>query len=265
MKLFIDIVVGVLLGIQFGFLGGLMFASYLDKNIKQDNQGIIEQLITPGSTIAASAIAMIGVVLLICSKDALKEKSRRNKLIATRSLFFTTLLKLDEIIKNYNLKACHEDKFDIEISQTLTDSEMKSIKIVTENSNKNIQRNLGNLLAFYQIAVLKYEKYVSSSSHLKLSTMMMSDALKDLIVHLISLRSLIQCHYIYGYNGDFDNFKLDLNQAMTRFHEMLYTFESYNESTNTGSKLDELRAYAYEQKNMGFLGKKYVEKIVQNA
>lgn len=265
MKLFIDIAVGAILGIQFGFLGGLMFASYLDKNIKQNSQGIIELLIAPGSTIAASAIAMIGVVLLIYSKDALEEKSRRSKLIAARPLFFTTLLKLDEIIENYNLKACHEDEFDIKISQTLTDSELKSIKMVIESSNNNIQRNLGNLLAFHQIAILKYENYIKSSSHLKLSTMTMSDALKDLIVHLISLRSLIQCHYIYGYNGDFDNFELDLNEARTRFHEMLHTFESYNGSTTSGSKLDEIHAYAYKQKKMGFLEEKYIKNLVQNA
>lgn len=225
---FMQFAMGAVFGILAGFIMGILFEAFLVEQIKRNNIDIIDKFITPITTIASSMIAVIGVAIVISNQDTIAEKARINKLIATRSSLMAALVDLEDICRNYTLLACHGSNYTPHRKTlVLSGSNKKAISLVIENSRQKHQRSLGDLFTFFHIAVSKYEEFIYTMSR----NHEMSEKLMDLVVHLISLRSLIQCYYLYGIDRDFDNFDPDIENAKAMFNKMLLTFEEYDGHT----------------------------------
>lgn len=268
--------VGRMFGLQSGFVVGFMagfgFALFAGaiSGFGLQWQSIayaIDKFSTPLTTITASGIATYGVYLAITNEDRLAEEARKNRLIATRISLLAALVDLENICKDYTLLACHGSKYKPKIdSLDLSDSNKKVISLMIENSRQRHQISLGNLFTFFHIAVSMYEDYIKDKKYIVVLDGEMSGRLKNLIVHFISLRSLIQCYYLYGMDGNFDNFEPDITDAYDKFNKMIETFEEYNDHKTPTLKEEELKEYARQGKsdNIGFLKENYVDNLIRN-
>ena len=269
MKNYTHIIVGVIFGMQLGIFLDLVFGIFFDTALKswfyqKPSEVVVDRLFSPAATIFASIVATIGVAIVILNQNKLAEISRKNKLIAARSLFYLTLAKINETCRYYTLKAIHGDKYMSNEPPALSDGEMERISMVIENSSQKIQKSLGNLFLMYQISLGEYNGLVQNrTNHKPPNGKPMSETLMKVIVHLISLRALIQCYYLYGIDGDFDEFEPDLENADLLFDMMICTFAEYDgEYTKTYAE-EQIREYIKDN-GRGFLKGDYLDNLNQN-
>ena len=268
MKNYIHIIIGIIFGMQFGIFAdlilGILTGSVLNSSFHQKSpEYVIDRLFSPAATVFASIVATVGVAIVIANQNRLSEISRKNKLIAAKSVFYLTLAKIDATCKHYTLKAFHGNKYKSNEPPVLSDGEMEKINIVIENSSQNIQNSLASLFLMYQIALGKYNGFVQNrESYKPLNGKSMPDKMMEVIIHLISLRALIQCYYLYGIDGDFDKFEPDLKNANGLFCMMICTFAEYDDNYTPTRAEEDLRKYILDN-DCGFLKKDYLEELIQ--
>lgn len=269
MKNYTHIIIGAIFGMQLGIFVDLVLGIFFDTALnswfhQKPSEAAVDRLFSPAATIFASIVATIGVAIVILNQNKLAEISRKNKLNAARSLFYLTLAKINETCRYYTLKAIHGDKYMSNEPPALSDGEMERIGMVIENSIQKIQMSLGNLFLMYQIALSIYNGFIQKrNSNRPLNSKKMPKELMKVIVHLISLRALIQCYYLYGIDGNFDEFEPDLENADGLFDMMICTFAEYDgEYTSTYAE-ERIKEYIRDN-GRGFLKEDYIDNLNQN-
>ena len=269
MKNYTHIIIGAIFGMQLGIFVDLVFGIFFDTALKswfhqKSSEAVVDRLFSPAATIFASIVATIGVAIVIFNQNRIAEISRKNRLMAARSLFYLPLFKIDEACKYYVLKAFHGDEYKSSEPPVLSDGEMEKINTVIENSNQKIQKNLGNLFIMYQISLGEYNGFVNNrENHKPPNGKKMSEKLIGVIVNLISLRALIQCYYLYGIDGDFEKFEPDLENAELLFNMMICTFAEYDGKHTPTYAEEEIKEYI-KISGPGFLKENYLDNLNRN-
>lgn len=255
----LGVVIGLLVGLALGLGFILIFHELLfDKHYEKFVENMFAPIFAGSLTLLGVLSALFGVYRNIGNQNNLENKRTERKLRAARASLPLALNEFSRICKLHLLQISHRGKYDTSESMVLSEASQETIRTVIENSD-DIHQELSNLLAYYQIAVSRYNSFISSPPE------PYDDKIHPLEVGLIvswaSLRALAGCYFDYGRGAKFE---LDLKNALSAFRSEVtqYGHEDTVGMVARVPNYDALSKYIHSEsvEDCGFLDPDYLRK-----
>ena len=256
----LGVVIGLLVGLALGLGFILIFHELLfDKHYEKFVENMFAPIFAGSLTLLGVSSALFGVYRNIGNQNNLENKRTERKLRAARASLPLALNELSRICKLHLLQIAHKGKYDTSESMVMSEASQETIRTVIENSD-DIHQELSNLLAYYQIAVSRYNSFISDPPE-PYDIDEMHPLEVGLIVSWASLRALTGCYFDYGRGAKFE---LDLRNALSTFQSevMQYAHEDAAEIVAQVPNFSALSKYIQSEsvEDCGFLDPDYLKK-----
>lgn len=264
MKLMSGFWSGMTFGLANGLLIGLCYMEYYREEIfSRHTQDFIDNmgpaLLAAIATVISAILATSGVAFNIKNQNRIEYQRTERRLRAARSAFPMALSELGNICKLHLLQIKHRGKYDTSESMTINKASQETIRTIIENSDDIIQQELSKFLAYYQIAVSRFNSFAANPPEPEYDGYIDTSEV-ELIVSWASLSALIACYFDYGRGAEFE---LDFKKALDAFKSELWAY-SHDLEDGMVTKLpiyDALYGYIHSDsvKGCGFLDRDRVK------
>lgn len=257
----LGVVIGLLGGMALGLGFILIFRKLLfDEHYTRFSEHMFAPIFAALFTLVGVLTALFGVYWNIKNQNSLANQRIGRRLIAARASLPLALNELSRICKLHLLQIAHKNQYDTRESMVMSEASHETIRTVIENSDDIIQQELSNLLAYYQIAVSRFNSFVANPPELHDGEEMHRLEV-GLIVSWASLRALTGCYFDYGRGAEFE---LDLKNALSVFKAevMQYAHEDAVEMVAPVPHFSALSRYIRSKsvEDCGFLDPDYLRK-----
>ena len=225
MKLMSGFWSGMTFGAANGLLIGLCYMEYYREEIfSRHTQDFIDNmgpaLLAAIATVISAILATSGVAFNIKNQNRIEYQRTERRLRAGRSALPMVLSELGNICKLHLLQIKHRGRYDTSESMTISETSQETIRTIIENSDDIIQQELSKFLAYYQIAVSRFNSFIVNSPETEEGDD--TDLYEvDLVVSWASLRALVACYFDYGRGAEFE---LDFEKALIAFKSELLQY-----------------------------------------